>query len=166
MIRGVVLLCLLGACASSADRVELASVSFEAPARWQRSLSTVAGTASAVLTPTDNVRKESVTIIRSEIGELAPHYSAATLAQLLAGSQSALPMARATAISRVQTDSGLQGVQLSVDYVPPGLARPYHRVHAVLADGTALVHVMYTALVPDPELAAFKQVLSTLREDS
>ena len=153
-------------CSGGAARAELSSLSFEAPASWQRTDSQSRGTATAVFTPVGNARKESVTVIRTEVGPIATHYSTATLTQLLAGAQSALASAHASPIARVSSDSGLEGMQIVVDYVPPGLAQPYRRIHAVLSDGTALVHVMYTALSPDPELGAFRQVLATLREES
>ena len=159
-------LALAAGCGGGADRAELASLSFEAPRAWQRTDTHGNGSVTAVFTPGDNARKETVTIIRTELGPIAKHYSTATLTQLLAGTQTGLRDARASAITRVSTESGLQGLQVVVDYVPSGLARSYHRIHAVLLDGTALVHVLYTALAPDPELGAFHQVLATLREES
>lgn len=162
----LLLLLAASACGGGSDRAELASLSFEPPPTWQRTDSHARGSAIAVYVPTANPRRESVTIIRTEVGAIATRYSSATLAQLLAGAQSALRDARTSAISPITTDSGLAGLQIVVDYLPPGATQPYHRVHAVLADGTALVHLVYTAATPDPDLAAFRQVLATLREES
>ena len=162
----VMALALAAGCGGGTDRAELATLSFEAPRTWQRTDTHGSGSVTAVFAPGDNARKETVTVIRTELGPIAAQYSTATLTQLLTGTQTGLRNARTQAITRVATDSGLHGLQVVVDYVPTGLARPYHRVHAVLLDGTALVHVLYTALAPDPELAAFRQVLSTLREES
>ena len=166
-MRRIGILTLLAAgCGGSSDRVELESLSFEAPPSWQRTDTHAPGSATAVFAPADNARKETVTVIRTELGPIATHYSTATLTQLLNGAQTALPGAKPSPITRVSTESGLQGLQIVVDYVPPGLGHPYRRIHAVLADGTALVHVLYTALTPDPELGAFHKVLATLREES
>jgi hypothetical protein len=153
-------------CGGTSDRAEVGSISFEAPSRWERTDTRVAGSATAVFTPAANARKESITVIRAEVGPIATRYSVATLTQLLAGAQTALANVRTSPITRVGTDSGLEGLQVIVDYVPTGLGQPYRRIHAVLSDGTALVHVMYTALVPDPALSAFHRVISTLREES
>jgi hypothetical protein len=166
-VKGLALVAMLATgCGGASDRVELASLSFEAPPSWQRTDSHGHDSATAVFAPVVNARKESITVIRTEVGPIANHYSTATLTQLLAGAQSALAGGRTSAITRVATDSGLEGLQIVVDYIPPGLAHPYHRIHAVLSDGTALVHVIYTAFAPDPELAAFHKVLATLREES
>jgi len=166
-MRCVALVVMLAAgCGGSSDRAELGSLSFEAPPSWQRTDAHAPGSATAVFAPVGNARKETITIIRTEVGPIATHYSTATLTQLLAGAQTGLPAGRTAPITRVTTDSGLEGLQVVVDYLPPGLHQPYRRIHAVLADGTALVHVLYTALAPDPDLGAFHQVLATLREES
>lgn len=166
-MRGLaVIMVLASGCGGTSDRTELASLSFEAPARWDRTDAHARGSATAVFVPSSNPRKESITIIRTEVGPIAAHYSTATLSQLLAGAQTALTGAHPSPITRVTTESGLEGLQIVVDYSPPGVPQRYRRIHTVFADGTALVHVLYTALVPDPELGAFHQVLSTLREES
>lgn len=165
-MRPLALLVIAAGCGGGSDRTELASLSFEAPPSWQRTDSHTRGSATAVFAPVGNARKESITIIRTEVGPIATHYTTATLTQLLAGAQSALAGVHTSPVTRVSTDSGLEGLQIVVDYIPPGLAQPYRRIHAVVSDGTALVHVLYTALTPDPDLAAFRQVLSTLREES
>jgi hypothetical protein len=168
-VKGLVALAIvnvIAGCSGAVERSELGSLSFEAPTAWTRTDSRGNGSLTAVFAPSDNLRKETVTIIRTEVGPIAKEYSSGTLSQLLAGAQSALTNGHTSPISRVTTESGLAGMQVVVDFFPSGLSTPYHRVHAVLSDGTALIHILYTALTPDPELGAFHRVLSTLREES
>lgn len=88
----------------------------------------------------------------------------AAIEGLLASAQ--VPGAKISATGPVKTEHGLSGVRIELDYVPPGMKHSYHRVHAVLVDGSTLVHVLYTARTPDPTLETFNQVLATIHEES
>lgn len=46
----------------------------------------------------------------------------------------------------------------------PGLSAHYHRVHVVLVDGAALVHVLYTARTPESGHLVLHEVLDTIQE--
>jgi hypothetical protein len=83
-----------------------------------------------------------------------------TLESMLARAN-ALPDAHVTRLAPITTQQGLVGARIELDYAPPGTRLRYHRVHAVLVDGDALVHVLYTAL--DPDADALRLVLATIR---
>lgn len=169
MTRAMVALLALATSAcggSSGNTAEVGSVAFEIPGDWNPTDTHGRGTDTAVFDPANNTRKESITVIRSELGPIATKYTPALLAQLLAGAQTSLGQVKTSPIARISTPGGLDGVRIEVDFVPPGRTQHYHRVHAVLADGSALVHVFYTAASPDVELRTFQKVLDTLHEES
>jgi hypothetical protein len=88
------------------------------------------------------------------------------IAELLEQAQRGLPRARFGAPVRFTTEHGFAGVRVHGELVPalPG-ERPYRRIHAVLVDAatSSLVHVLYTALIPDDE--AFEIVIANLRRE-
>ena len=65
----------------------------------------------------------------------------------------------------VQAAAGLVGFEIETDYHPFDDKREYHRVHAVLVDGDALVHVFYVAGTPDAASTTFQLVLNSLRNE-
>jgi hypothetical protein len=65
----------------------------------------------------------------------------------------------------VKTARGLVGARVDLDFVPPGQPSRYRRVHVVLVDGSALVHVLYTAKHADVEGDAIGVVLDNLQHE-
>ena len=152
---------------SHAGEEQLGAIGFKVPDGWQRSDTQGRGTATAVFTPPVNPSKESLTIIRTEIGPVAGKYTAEHLSRWLVEAQSTFAQVKLSPVARVETEEGFRGMRVEVDYVPPGLSERYHRVHVVLVDGSsALVNVIYTAAKPDAELVGLHRVLDTLHEES
>jgi hypothetical protein len=169
MTARAVFLTLLVACGSnepSREHATLASLHFDVPSEWQRTDSNQRGVQQSEWKPADNDRKETITIIRSERSPAVAKAEVATLEQLLAIAQRSLRGIRASKPKPIATSHGMAGARIDVEFLPTSAADRYHRVHVVLADkGGALVHVMYTARTPDPELRALSIVLDTLRHE-
>jgi hypothetical protein len=158
------------ACGSSStpsEEARLASLTFEVPAMWKRSDVKERGLLTAQWEPTDNERKESITIIRSERVPGAGNMEPAALQQLLAISQRSLRDVRASKVIPIRTQRGLVGARVDVSFVPQGLKDRYSRVHVVVADHDhdALVHVLYTAKNADTDQRALELVLSSIRHE-
>ena len=163
----VALLFAANGCGDSHSGEELLGpIAFEVPPTWHRTDTHGRTTASAVFAPAMNGRKESIAVIRTELGPIAEKYTPSMLSNLLLQTQSSFPRANVAPVARVSTAGGYTGARVEVDYVPPGRTDRYHRVHAVLLDGTALIHVMYTAASPDAEIAVFQRVIDSLHEES
>jgi len=123
--------------------------------------------ATAVFAPAVNGRRETVTVIRTDLGPIATNYTPEFLSRLLLDSQAGLANARISPVASLTTVRGLVGFRIEVDYVPPGRAEHYQRVHAVFSNGgTALISVLYTAASPEAELSVFQHVVDTLHEES
>jgi hypothetical protein len=137
---------------------------YEAPASWQHQDSTEGGTTTTQWVPADNDRKESISVIRTPFDPALAKAGVDTIEQLLVSAQPTDPQVSALPV-RVATKRALAGVRVEVDYVPPGQHDSYHRVHAVLLDGNALVHVLYTARNPDPQRSALQLVIDTLHHE-
>ena len=157
-------LALIISCASSSPAVEHARidrVDYLVPSGW---LSKDLGTSRTPIvewTPPDNgLAKESVTVTRSAplaaLTKAGPDY----IERLLDQAQRTLPRGRFGKPIRFTTKNGFVGVRVEGDFVSPGMATPYHRIHAVVIDQTSLIHVMYTAAVADRE--AFEIVIDSL----
>jgi len=119
-----------------------------------------------IWTPADNEHHESVTVIRTELAPAMAKAGSPTLDNMVAAAIAGLPGAKSPIVSPFLTRSGLRGVRAEVDYVPPGARASYHRVHVVLSDhdGRSLVHVLYTARIPDEDAHALDLVLTTIHE--
>lgn len=144
------------------EPAKLADLTFDAP-DWQRLDSKSPGHAIARLAPADNERKESISIIRTELQPTLRDAGPAELEKVLVEAQQTLPSVKVGAPTRFSTHVGLRAIQVESDFVPRGASGTYHRVHAIVVDGTALVHVLYTARDPDPDLKAFHLVLDSIR---
>jgi hypothetical protein len=152
-------------CGSSASQhVQVAHLGFSMPSDWHNVDSNQRGLVTSVWTPDENDHKESVTVIRTERSPDVAKAGQEAIETLLTSAQ--YPGSKVAATTTIKTKQGMSGVQIEVDYVPPGLKHSYHRVHVVLVDGSSLVHVLYTALVPDPNLDTVNQVLASIREES
>jgi len=157
----------LAGCGRSHDGEEqVGSVGFKALPGWKRLDTRGRNTATAVFTPVANDRKESITVIHTELGPIAEKYTTETLSTLLLQAQSTFAQAKVTPVAKMTTPEGLSGVRVELDYVPPGQSKSYHRVHVILGRPTALIHVLYTSPTPEPEQALLQQVVNTLHEES
>ena len=157
----------LAACGrtSTRHRIDFAHLSFDLPGDWTHHEATRRGVDTAICTPTENDRKESVTVIRSELAPLTARAGGGTLSQLLETAQADLPGVRVSKVTSIKTDSGLSGARIEADFIPPGQTEHYYRVHVVLVDGSSLVHVLYTARSADPDVGTLNAVLATIRDE-
>jgi hypothetical protein len=147
------LLIALAACASSTpslDPAKLDTLDYGAPAGWKSRDVSAPQTAAVEWTPTgDNDRKESLVISRVPQPALAAARSRPHLRRTLVAANAQLPDARFSSPTPVVTRGGFSGLRVEGTFTPPTQAVSYHRIHAVLVDGTSLVHVLYTARDPD-----------------
>jgi hypothetical protein len=146
-------------------RVKHASLAFDIPADWQRTDQNQHGVATAVWQPDDSDRKESITVIRTELSPAVAKAGASGIEPYLAAAQRSLPDARVSKTKRITTAKGLHGARVDVEFTPQGQSEPYRRAHVVLVDGSALVHVLYTALEPDRDFDALGVVLDNLQHE-
>jgi hypothetical protein len=163
-VKAVKFLALLALYACSEDSSPKAftfsNLTFDLPAEWQQSGSTIGNVST--WTPKDNDHGESIVLIRADApSDLSDDPS--RLNQLLEDAQGTLTD-NPVAATAVRTAGGFAGSRVDLDYVPPGAKTPYHRAHLVLVDGTQLVHVLYTARTSDPNLGALKTLLQTLHQ--
>ena len=166
MRRPLMFLVLAVGCSTRApagDRMTLDGVGFEVPSSWRRADTHMRGVTTSVFTPEENPAHESLTIIRTQRGVPVAHGSEADVLRLLATAES-LPGAQTRPATPITTNHGMRGARVDLDYVPPGQSQSYHRVHVVVLDGDALVHVLYTAQTPDADAIAL--VLSTLHHEA
>lgn len=159
----VIALALLGASCSSSRTIDFATLgnlSYAVPTGWSSQPIADQRITMVQWTPDDNDAKESMMIMRTSpraaLAKAGPPY----LVRLLAEAQTGLAKGSFSKPSSVRTQHGFVGARLEGTFVPTGQSQPYHRIHAVVVDGDSLVHVMYTAKVPDPE--AFEIVLDSL----
>ncbi len=148
----------------SGDPVRLGDVAFDVPAGWHRTDMNHPGALVSVWVPDveKNPRKESITVIRSE---LVQPLDDGRLEKLVSGAQIAFAGAKTSKVITRTTDAGLVGYQVDVEFTPQSGKDRYRRTHVVLRDHGRLVHVMYTARTPDPERDGLETVLSTLRHE-
>jgi hypothetical protein len=148
------LLALLG-CASSGPAVDparLESLDYEVPAGWKsRDVSTLQNAMTEWTPDGDNDRKESIVIARAEQPALAAPKNRGYLRRDLVEAANHLVNARFNQPTSFVTRNGLSGLRVDGSFTPLGQTSAYHRIHAVLVDGTSLVHVLYTARDPDRE---------------
>ncbi len=155
------------ACSSSneAQVVHVRRVAFELPVGWIRTETVIPGSTTVVWSPAENGRKESIAIIYSDENAAVAMSDTPTLQRLMATAQTGLPNLRASNPTPITTQHGLLGVTQRLEFVPPGSTAKYYRTHAVLSDGKAIVHVLYTARTPDPSSATFNGVLKTIHHE-
>jgi hypothetical protein len=157
------MLYLAAACSSSSSAVERAtigSLAFDAPGGWTRRDLSTHQRAMVEWRPADHEREESVAVVRVERPALAKGKDS-QLERLLQEAQANLPRGTFGQPARFSTKHGLWGVRIEGELVQPGQTVPVHRLHAVLVEGTALVHVIYTARELDRE--AFELVVDSMR---
>ena len=150
---------------SESQVAQLGPVSFEIPEPWRRSDTSRPGSMTSVWTPPSNARKESVSVIRSERSQA----SLRQIEQQLVGAQQSLRGGRISTVTPVTTEQGLRGSRIEVRFRPdlPGTnERMYRRIHVVLVEEDALIHVLYTSAMVDGDLAALDLVLATIRQEA
>ncbi len=143
---------LLASCASSPslDTAKLETLDYVVPSGWtSRPLSSPHGSIVEWTPQGDNERKESLVVSRVANPALALEKNRAYLTRDLVGANRALPEARFSAATSFINRGGLRGVRVEGTFTPVGQAQAYHRIHAVLVDGPALVHVLFTSREPD-----------------
>ncbi len=155
---------LAAACSSSSstDRATLGTLTYEVPSGWVSKDLSRSPRAMVQWTPSDNERKESVTIARVE--RAAPtRFKANDLVRLLDDAQKNLLGGKFDTPTRFTTKSGFDGVRIEGSFTPPGRKQPYHRIHAVVVDGSSILTVIYTAHEPDRE--AFETVIESIQSN-
>ncbi len=168
-MRSLLLLVVAASCAVTGEsvrtkHVQTASVGYDIPEDWERVESTMRGVETSIWTPKENSERMSVTVIRSELSPTIAAADAATINQLLIQAQGGLRNAKLSPVAEISTAQGLKGARIELEYLPPEVKARYHRSHVVLVDGTALVHVLFTAQSPNT-FAAFETVLSSIRHE-
>ena len=141
--------------------VHVAQLGYDMRDDWQKDIATQRGVVTTVWTPEENDHKESVTVIRTDRSPAVASRAGETLSHLLARAEHA----DASHVAPVFTPFGLAGARVDTTFTPPNVDATYHRVHAVLVDGTSLVHVLYTALEPDETLTVFTGVLQSIHHE-
>jgi hypothetical protein len=141
-------LVLLVACADKPRELtsaNLGNIDYAVPEGWAMRDVSQNGQTILVWTPTDNDRKQSVTVIRTQpmphLAKASKEYLASKLGQTLKQPGRSLV-----------TKRGLDAVRADGRFTPRGMASSYMRSHAVFFDGDALVHIIYTAKEPDREV--------------
>jgi hypothetical protein len=153
-VNRALLLLFLASCASSERDVVTAKIDtldYVAPMGWKpRDVSSHRGTVIEWTPDGDNDRKESLVVSRVEQPALA--MSPLHLRRALVETTSRLPDARFSSPRSFVTRSGLSGWRTEGTFSPLGpRAGTYQRIHAVLVDGSSLVHVLFTARDLDRE---------------
>ena len=132
----------------SVDRATLGNLEYAVPSGWSsRDLST-RGRSIVEWKPSGG-DDESITVVRAEGPALAKR--PARVRKLLEEAQHGLPSGSFTNPNPLTTRSGLRGFRVDGTFTPYGQTEPRQRIHAVLVDKKALVHVVYTAREVDRE---------------
>lgn len=158
---------LLAGCSSGpaplvTQSAHLGDLGFEAPDEWLHSEAREGSRDVARWMPKDNPDKVVISVFRTELRADHSQASAHQIEHMLVEAQRALPHADTSASGEYHTARGLAGFQIESDFVPDGLHVTYHRVHTVLVDGPALIHVLYTARSRDAEQPAYRLVLDSI----
>jgi hypothetical protein len=169
--RVVVALAMLSSCTGSDadEELEVANIGglqYAVPAGWKSQDQSEHQNKIIVWRPSDNPRKESIALIRSKELPALVKGDFGHIEQFLAEAQKSSSDGTFTAVTRFKTNRGLVGARTEGDLVPDAASHTtYRRMHAVLIDGTSLVHVLYTARNPNPK--TFRLVLDSLiRKDA
>lgn len=162
-MRRLVLCALLAAGCRDSPNVEHATLDgleYAVPAGWQMKDVSERYSKIVVWSPRDNDGKQSVTLVRTEALPAVTEAGVTHLERVLDEAQRGLPRGRFGRPIQFRTDQGFAGVRIDGEFVPTGTSLAYRRVHAVVIDGTSLVHVIYTA--SRANRASFDLVLASL----
>jgi hypothetical protein len=113
-------------------------------------------------TPDDNEHHESVTLQRTPPMPALSDSGPPTPRRLLGEAMRGLPGGAFAAPVEMRSKMGLLGVSVDGTFIPPGQDHAFRRIHAVLFEGTTLVHVMFTAGDADVDPEPFNVVLDSL----
>lgn len=126
------------------DPAKIATFEYRVPSSWSSHDVSNAERAAVEWTPAPNERKEAISVLVSERRPADAKAGVGHVQRLLEASQQALHGKFSAAVP-FTTKHGLHGVRIEGEFVPVGQTEPYRRMHAVLIDGTVLLHVLYTA---------------------
>ncbi len=145
--------------------IHLAGLDFQASLEgWTHKDAKEIGRVASRWTPDANPNKESISIIRAPSPPRLHEATIETLTELLESAQGVMPEGSVHAPVSGQTKQQLPEVEIAADFVPAGLRASYHRVHAMILDGNTLIHVLYTARTPDPNLTVFRQIVDSIHQ--
>jgi hypothetical protein len=169
-MRVAVTALLLAACSGGppplvSQPAQVGDLRFEAPDDWLHSEAREGSRNVARWTPKGNPDKVVISVFRTELRADHGQAGPAEIEHMLAEAQRALPHGDIGASHEYHTARGLAGFQVESDFVPAGLHARYHRVHTVLVDGPALIHVLYTARSRDAEQPAYRLVLDSIHRE-
>ena len=161
-MKRLALVSLLAACGAGSDAnehatVQVGDIALAPPDGWPMQ---ELGTTTRVWEPTDNPRKETVTVIigRPIVGRADAAFDATrTALGLLNG-------ARVSGETSLTTPSGLVGHRFDLQFRPSAGGPLYDRSHAVLLVGDHSVHILYTAAESDPERTVLSRVIASVRK--
>jgi hypothetical protein len=163
-VSRLLILCAVAAC-SGADQapegqhVRTGSLSYDAPVGWTATKTQTHTSATSTWTPSENAGKESVSVVWTAVLPLPTNPE--QISELLVQSEHGLHDAKVSKPIAIKSVAGLNGYQIESDFTAvAGGTR--HRVHAVLLDGNALVHVFYVAAEPDEKLESYRLVLNSV----
>ena len=142
----------LASCTSSApslDPAKLDKLDFGVPSGWTSRDLSLQHLVVEWRPVGDNERKESLVISRVDNPAYTAEKSRPHLKRELVAANHELPGAAFGVPRAFVTRSGLFGLRVDGSFTPPAQTATYHRTHAILVEGTALVHVLYTARDPD-----------------
>ena len=165
MTRTALVAILLASCGGETsldfERHELGTLEYAIPDGWTSRDQSEHQTQIVVWAPSkDNDLKESIALLRTREMPAVTKSDSGRVQQWLSQAQRGLPDASFGAAKRFKSKHGLLVTSIEGAFVPAGSNAPYHRIHAVVADGPSLVHVIYTARTASHE--TFNQVLDSL----
>ena len=145
-----------GAACASSPELELEITTFAGlelaiPEGWTSTSQSEHQTKIVVFRPKDNDRKESITVMRTRELPALAKADGGHVRQLLSDAQRSLLDGKPGRASHVRTKHGFLGARVETDFVPVGAKTTYRRIHAVVLDGSSLVHVLYTARNANPK---------------
>jgi hypothetical protein len=162
----LVLLLTVAAC-SGADQApdgqhaRTGGVGYEAPLGWKQDNTQTHTSVTSTWTPENNSAKESVSVVWAAVVPVPTDPD--QLGQLLVRAEQGLLEATVSKPVAITSARGLKGFQIESEFTAS--SQRYHRVHAVLLDGTALVHVFYVAVESDDKLESYRLVLHSVTNE-
>lgn len=165
-MKRALLLLLLGGCVDASTPMAYQSTAvgkftYLAPADWKHVDRVEPRRDRIEWSPDNNLQKEMITVIRSEISPALLAAGTPALEGLLMKAQQELPGAKLGQPITSVTTEGLKFVEVQGDFLPAGRTQRYTRIHAIVVGKEAIVHVLYTAL--DPDRRAFELVINSIR---
>ena len=167
-MRALTLAACLAGCGTATPQTQdghLAEFRFVVPSGWKKHQVNAGSREVSRWVPESNDGKESISLIRTALRSDVHTRDSAALLELLGDAQRSLPHGQFGQASRLSTSNGMRTLVVAGDFEPAGTTHRYHRVHALVIDGSAVVHVLYTAETPDPDLKVFHAVVDSLHRE-